>query len=373
VKFRTEREALLEALVNANRATSVRSALAAPALQLTLSGDELEIAGSDPDLVVEARCPAAGDDPGSAVVPARLMIDIVRSFDQGAVNVEVADDEVLVRSGRAEFSIRQPVGGAPGRLTPPDVAGTELERDLFADGLRQVVRAAMTDESRTPQLSGVLMVETERGLRLVATDSYRLAFRDLVGLRLLAAGSEVLVPARALLEVQRLLAATGSGDGNGKLHFGHTDLDAVFDLGSVKVTTRLLKGQYPPYLRLIPPSFSCSFEAGREELGTALRRVRLLVRDTKDQMTPVRITFSSDAAELMVVTPETGTALERIDGSFAGEETTISFNPTYLLDGTEAIRSETVILQLIDSGKPAMLRGSDDEDYRYLLMPVRVS
>ena len=80
-----------------------------------------------------------------------------------------------------------------------------LPAQLLAEGLRQVVRAALTDDSRAPQLTGVLMVATETGLRLVATDSYRLAVRDLDGVSALDPGSEVLVPARALVEIQRLV------------------------------------------------------------------------------------------------------------------------------------------------------------------------
>jgi DNA polymerase III subunit beta len=245
---------------------------------------------------------------------------------------------------------------------------------LVADGLRQVVRAALTDDSRATQLTGVLLVATEKGLRLVATDSYRLAFRDLVGVSALDPGSEVLVPARALGEIQRLVGTSGPAEGTEPtLVFRHSDLDAVFEVGETKLTTRLLKGPFPDYQRLIPALYTNILTVGREEFAAALRRVRLMVRDTKDATTPVRIRFYSEGAELSILTSESGRALERVDGQFSGEETVVAFNPNYLLDGIEAIRAETVLLEVIDSSKPATVRGEDDEDYRYLLMPVRIT
>jgi DNA polymerase-3 subunit beta len=98
-----------------------------------------------------------------------------------------------------------------------------------------------------------------------------------------------------------------------------------------------------------------------------------MVRDTKDATTPVRLAFSSDGAELTVLTAESGRAAERVDGRFVGEELTVAFNPNYLLEGVEAIRADDVVLEVIDSTKPATIRGDGESDYRYLLMPVRVS
>jgi DNA polymerase-3 subunit beta len=98
-----------------------------------------------------------------------------------------------------------------------------------------------------------------------------------------------------------------------------------------------------------------------------------MIRDAKDVATPVRVSFQADGAELTVLTAESGRAAERVDGQFNGEELVVAFNPNYLLDGIEAIRAETVILEVIDSSHPATVRGEGEDDYRYLLMPVRVS
>lgn len=374
MRFRADRDTLLEALVTASRATASRSALAgsAPGLQLSLRGSRLEVVGSDPDLVIEAQCDVAGEADGTVLVPTRLVSDIVRSFDSGAVAVVAGEDEVRFSAGRAEFVVRVAAGAEITRLGTPDASGMELPAATFAEGLRQVVRAALVDDSRAPQLTAVQMQATERGLRLIATDSYRLAFRDFDGMSALDEGSQVLIPAKALAEVQRL-ASQSKDDTPEVIGFRHSDLDAVFELGSVRITTRLVRGQFPDVDRLVPDSYAYHLKAQREEFAAALRRVRLLVRDSKDVTTPVRLLFKEGGVELQVLTPESGRAVEALEGDFTGEDIMIAFNPAYLLDGVEALRSDVLVIEVNDPGKPALVRGEGEDEYRYLLMPVKVS
>lgn len=374
VRFRADRDSLLEAVVTASRATTTRAGLAGgiAGLQLSLRGEQLDIVGSDPDLVIEARCQVAGDVDGNVLVPSRLVSDIIRSFDAGAVDVSAGDEEVRFASGRAEFTVRVAVGADITRLGSLESEGIKLPAAEFGDGLRQVVRAALTDDSRAPQLTGVLMEATESGLRLTATDSYRLAFRDFEGLSVLDPGAQVLVPAKALGEVQRL-AAGMKDNGTTDLVFRHSDLDAVFDLGSVRITSRLLRGAFPDVQRLVPAKYEYELNVGRDEFAAALRRVRLLVRDSKDITTPVRVSFHDGGVELAVLTPESGRAVESVKGEYTGEDVLVAFNPTYLLDGVEAVRSDVLQLKVTDPGKPALVSGDGAEEFRYLLMPVKVS
>ncbi|HXY44423.1 MAG TPA: DNA polymerase III subunit beta, partial [Acidimicrobiales bacterium] len=164
MRFRADRDSLLEAVVTASRATAARSGMAGgiAGLQLSLRGDQLEVVGSDPDLVIEARCQVSGDSDGSVLVPSRLVSDIVRSFDPGTVSVAGGDEEVRFTSGQAEFTVRVALGAEITRLGSPESEGIKLPAADFGEGLRQVVRAALTDDSRAPQLTGVLMEATEK-------------------------------------------------------------------------------------------------------------------------------------------------------------------------------------------------------------------
>ena len=184
---------------------------------------------------------------------------------------------------------------------------------------------------------------------------------------------QVLVPAKALAEVQRL-AASAKADAEHTIVFRYSDLDAVFDLDDVRITTRLAeRGSSPRWSGLIPASYAYHLRVRRDDLEAALRRVRLVVRDTKDATTPVRLALHEGGVDLTVLTPESGRAEESVEGDFQGDDLTVAFNPSYLLDGVEAVRADTIILEVNDPGKPALVRGEGEDEYRYLLMPVKVS
>ena len=366
MKFRCERDVLVEALGTAGRAVVAKGAgpAALAGVHLRVEHDELRLAGVDRDLTIQTQVTVAGLGDGAVVLPSRLAVDIVRSLEPGAVTMEsVEDDVVRISSGRSQFNVRSlPVEEFP-RLVPPGGSPVTLEAAALAGALRQVVRAASTDNDR-PVLTGVLMAATDTGLRLVATDSYRLAVRDLAGSSVLSAGQKVLLPSRALAEVQRLL--TGADDV--ALRLGESE--AHFDVGPTRLTTRLLEGDYPNYANLIPKGYPNRLVVGKDALLDAVRRVRLM---TRDATTPVRLSLRPDGVELTVITPDLGQATEDVDAKYEGVEFTIAFNPAYLADGIEAAEGDEVVLEAQDAGKPATLRATEGSDYLYLLMPVKVS
>ena len=140
----------------------------------------------------------------------------------------------------------------------------------------------------------------------------------------------------------------------------------------MRLTTRLLSTvRFPDYRQLIPAGYPNLLRVGREALLDALRRVRLLVRDNTTPGAPVhaaRRRWSSPWSS-----QEVGHASEDVDAEYEGEELTVAFNPSYLIDGVEAVLGDEVVLETVDATKPATVRAPDHEDYRYLLMPVRVS
>jgi DNA polymerase-3 subunit beta len=312
------------------------------------------------------------------VAPAKLLADIVRSLEPGAVTIESEGEKVEIGAARSRFSLRTfPVADFPSLPEPPEPA-TFLPAAGLASALRQVVRAASGDDAR-PLLTGVLIAPEGTGVRLVATDSYRLALRDIEGSDAFVGTSQILVPARALAELQRL-SALGSGakgnetdsDGEAAATVGLSigDHDVTFTAGDVKVSTRLLDGTYPDYRQLIPAEYPNRLHVGKDSLLDALRRVRLLVRDNT---TPVRLSMRHGGVDLTVVSQEVGDASETVDADFEGEDLTIAFNPTYLIDGVEAVAGDEVLLETVDATKPATVRAAEETDFRYLLMPVRVS
>jgi DNA polymerase III subunit beta len=374
VKFRSERDALVEILATAGRAVGGRGTASAvmSGLLLRCEGNRLVATGTDLDLTIRVDEEVIGLEDGESVVPARLTADVVRSLEPGAVTVEAEDEKVEISAARSRFGLRAyPVVEFPA-VTVGEEPTVLLSGSTLGEGLRQVVRAASNDDAR-PLLTGVLLTSEGGSIRLVATDSYRLALRDLRGSSDLPGGEDILVPARALAELQRLLPASG-GDAGGD---GPVDVGVVagpkeitFAHGSVRISTRLLEGAYPDYRQLVPDHYPNRLHLGKESLLGALRRVRLLVRDNT---TPVRLSMRTGGVDLSVVSQEVGDASETVDGDFTGEDLVIAFNPSYLIDGVEAVLGDEVVVETDDPSRPATVRAAEHDDFRYLLMPVRVS
>jgi DNA polymerase-3 subunit beta len=363
VKFRCERDVLAEAVGTAARAAAGRGA-GHPVLagvHLALHGDELTVTGTDMELLIQVKVTVAGLEEGTCVLPARLLGDVVRAAPPGAVEVSVGTEEARLAAGRTTFSLRtMSLEDFPKTSAPAAQAVTLPAADL-GEALRQVVRAASSDEAR-PVLTGVLMTAEDGGLRLVATDSYRLAVRDLPGQAVLSAGQKVLVPSRALNELARLL----SGAGDVTLRLG--EREATFEAGNVRLSTRLIEGEFPNYRQLIPSSHPNRLVVSRSGLLDAIRRVKILARDSA----PLRLRMSGDQLELVAVTQDMGNADEVLDARLDGSELTVAFNPEYLSSGVEAVSGDEVVIETLDALKPAVLRSADGNEYLYLLMPVRV-
>ncbi len=371
MKFRSERDSLVEALSTAARAAGGRATSSAvlSGLLLTCEGNQLTATGTDLDLTIQVTHEVIGVSDGSCVVPARLAADIARNLEAGAVTVEGGDERVEMSAARSRFSLRAfPVVEFP-PVAQPAGPPAALPAGALTEGLRQVVRAASGDDAR-PLLTGVLLTPEGSGIRLVATDSYRLALRDLPGSPP-GEGGDILVPARALAELQRLPApAAGENGAADEVGVTASPNEITFTRGPVRISTRLLEGTYPDYRQLIPDHYPNRLHLGKESLLAALRRVRLLVRDNT---TPVRLSMRAGGVDLSVVAHEVGDASETVDGDFHGEDLVIAFNPSYLIEGVEAVLDDEVVIETAEPSRPATVRGAEREDFRYLLMPVRVS
>ncbi|HEX5615313.1 MAG TPA: DNA polymerase III subunit beta [Acidimicrobiia bacterium] len=366
MKFRCERDTLADAIATAQRTVATRTG-ALPVLhdlRITAGPNGIEIVGSDLEITNRVQAPAEVEQPGVAVVP-KMLGDIVRKLDPGTVTIVVEGDEAQVSAGRFSTSLRLKAAEDYPRLATADGAGTRVDAGAFAAALRQVVRAASKDDMR-PILTGVLLAEHAGGLRLVATDSYRLAVRDLRGVRLeaLPEGQQVLVAAKGLAEVQRL-----AGDGELEVVLG--DREVVFRTDRAEVTARRIEGDFPKYEQLIPSGYPNRLTVSREAFMEALDRVQI-VGQGRDNAA-VRLSMHADGVDLTMTAQDVGTSQENIDAKFEGTELTVAFNPAFLRDGIEAMDATDVALETMDPLKPATLRAAEGGDFLYLLMPVRTS
>ena len=365
MKFRCEQSNLDEVLSLARRAAASRSTglQVLSGVRLELRGNELHVTGTDLELTVRASIEVTGDRDGACVVPAQLVADIVKSFGNGKVAVETVGDELTIGWDRSNFSVRTMELEQFPRLPTPSGNAVSMPAAAVGDALRRVVRAASTDESR-PILTGVRMEPADGGgLRMVATDSYRLALSDLNGSGGLLSDQKVLVPSKALNELIRVLEKATDVT----IRLGERDV--TFETGRVQLTTRLIEGEFPNYRQLIPSSYPNKLVVNKSALMDAVKRMKLMAVDSKN----IRMRLSVDGVELSAVNQEWGKASDTVDGTFTGNELVVAFNPDYLAAGLEAVPTDDVILETTDAMKPAVLHGTDDSGYLYLLMPVRVS
>lgn len=360
MRIRAQRDDLADVLARANRAVGTRTAL--PVLQGLLcevSGNTLRVTGTDLDMTVRTQAEVEVMEEGRAVIPGRLLSEAVRKMPAGQVTIGVDDTDIEIQGNGPRFTLRPlTVDDFP---TQDDVVsdGVEVDGEAFAEAINQVTVAASGDGAR-PILTGVLFETSDAGLRMVATDSYRLSKRDLSGVGLEGTG---LVPARGLRELPRTIGAP-------KVTAQLREREAVFTSERGTLRLRLIDGNFPKYQSLLPDSYPNQVILNKEELLEALGRVTLVAEDH----IPVRLKLMAGGVEVTVSRQDVGGETEHLAGEFSGadEEVSIAFNPRYLQDGVTAVLGDSVRIRVIDAFKPGVLDSGEDGDFLYLLMPVRV-
>jgi DNA polymerase-3 subunit beta len=362
VKFRCDRDALSEALQTVQRGVASRPGI--PALTGVLleaaEGGQLTLTTTDLEVSARLAIDVTVSEPGVALVPARLLGDTVKSLSDAPVEFETDQSQARIRCAAYEGALRLlPAEDFPGLQEP---GGTKVTADAaaFAEAVSQVGRAASRDEAR-PVLTGVLLEISREGCMLVATDSYRLAVRELVAT---ADGeAKAIVPERALAEAGRAAAT----DEKGSVEIALDASQVAFRAGGLTLTSRLIEGEFPNYRQLLPESHESRLTVSRQQLLDAVRRVGLLARDA----TPVRLEFNALGVKLSSSSPDLGQAVETVEARYEGQDLTVAFNPQYLIDGLTAVGGESIYLDVRDGLKPGVVHGEGDA-FTYLVMPVRL-
>ena len=377
MKFTCEREALLNTVTTANKGVVPRPER--PILNcilLELADNKLTATATDQHLWVRASVQVSDGTDGAVAMPARHFVEALRSCDPGAVTFESAENKTTVESGRAKFVFNHLRADDYPQMQTSDFAETSVKAEDFLDALKQVVTARSTDEARTVLTSALFASEDENGnsLRLVCTDSYRLSLRDLQGFDLSTLEKDILVPGRALEEVSKLAGQVE------EMTIGIGSQHIFFSAGDSYFMTQLIDGDYPKYKNLIPkqddyPNCLCISGEGDspEDQGQArLRKAIGQVRIMAGPDTPVKLKLEKEKLTLSTASDH-GESVTELDVNYEGEEMTVAFNPKYLLEGVDACPGDDISIYLLDELKPAVLRGSPEEDFLYLLMPVRVA
>ncbi|MCX5074479.1 MULTISPECIES: DNA polymerase III subunit beta [unclassified Streptomyces] len=375
MKIRVERDVLAEAVAWAARSLPARPPV--PVLAgLLLKAEEgtLSLSGFDYEVSARVSVEADVEEDGTVLVSGRLLADICRALPNRPVEISTDGVRATVVCGSSRFTLHTlPVEEYPALPQMPTATGT-VPGEVFASAAAQVAIAAGRDDT-LPVLTGVrIEIEGDR-VTLASTDRYRFAVREFLWKPENPDASAVaLVPAKTLLDTAKsltsgdtvTLALSGSGAGEGLIGF---------EGAGRRTTTRLLEGDLPKYRTLFPTEFNSIAVIETAPFVEAVKRVALVA----ERNTPVRLSFEQGVLILEAGSSDDAQAVERVDAKLDGDDISIAFNPTFLLDGLSAIDSPVAQLSFTTSTKPALLSGRPaidaeaDEAYKYLIMPVRLS
>jgi DNA polymerase-3 subunit beta len=375
VKFRVERDVLADAVSWAARTLPTRPSM--PVLAgLVLEAHEDSVTLSSFDYEVSSRVTITADvqTPGTSLVSGRLLADITRSLPGAPVQLSNEGTRVVITCGRSSFTLPTlPVEDYPSLPAMPDSSG-DIEAALFASAVAQVAMAAGRDDT-LPTLTGIRMEIEGGNIVLAATDRYRLAVREFSwNPKSSSISVNALIPAKTLADTAKSLATTDlvtialSAGGSGEGLIG-------FEGSGRRTTTRLLDGEFPKYRTLLPSEAATVASVDTAALADAVKRVALVA----ERNTPVRLAFDGSEVVLRAGAGEDAQANEVVECRVDGDGLEIAFNPTYLLDGLSAVDSVTTTFSFTQATRPAVLTGADNnaasgvDDYRYLLMPVRLT
>lgn len=368
MKLSAARDELLAQLQTVSRVASTRGVnQALSGVQIAATASGVELRATDNEVGLRVPLPAEVVREGSVVLPARLLVDVVRSLSGPTVTLELraAEQDVELVAGNATFHIRTLRSEDFPPLPEPAAEGAvSVPAQAFVSTILKVANSASRDETR-PVLTGILVSASDRELRMVATDSYRLSVKETQLEQPLQQSFEANVPARALQELARLVQQLEGAD----LTVTVRQNQIVFAVGGVVLSSRLIDGQFPNYRQLLPETYDHELTLAAGEVTDVVRRISLLAQKNA----PLRLSFRPGELTVSAQTPDIGEAQESLPVAFQGEPFEIGFNPEFLRDGLEGIESGDIVLKLISPLRPGLIQSTDDGGFLYLIMPIRLN
>jgi DNA polymerase-3 subunit beta len=367
LKLKTKRDELVSKLSIVSRAVSTRAATQSlSGILLAAEDGGVTLSATDLEMGLKTKLDAEVEKAGTVLLPGRLLAELARSLGDPTVEIELreAERDVEIRSGGSSFHLRV----LPSEDFPafPDEEGEPLSipAPALASTVELVARAASRDDMR-PVLTGVLVSASGSEMTMVATDSYRLAVKRTELEQPIGGELEANIPAKALRELGRIVSA----DGVESVSVALLRNQAVFKAGAIVLNTRLIEGQFPNFRQLLPESYEHDVRLPRGELLDVTRRVSQLAQ----RNAPLRLAFAPGELTIAASTPDVGDAEETMPAAFEGEPLEIGFNPEFLREGIESVEGDEVMLRLISPLRPGLLQPVDNEDFRYLVMPIRLN
>jgi DNA polymerase-3 subunit beta len=323
----------------------------------------LELAATDMELSLRTTLPGKVDGDSSVVVPGKLLVDLARLLPSDEVTIAYRPEEGVAQISSGSYSSKLNVFSAEDfpRLPSTESAPHAVATASLLETVDRVARSASKDESR-PVLTGIQVRFEGTRLYMAATDSYRLSFKE-TELEQAGPDLEAIIPARALIELQRIAAGTET------VAMGVNDNTVVFGTGDTWLTTRRIDGQFPDVGRLLPEAFEAEVDLPRDELRDVVRRAGVMAL----RNAPLRLRFAEGELTVSAQSQDVGETNESLPAGYTGEPLEIGFNAEFLADGIDSVRGETVRLKLINPLRPGLITSPGDDSFWYLIMPIRLA
>ncbi|NLJ41004.1 MAG: DNA polymerase III subunit beta [Clostridiales bacterium] len=365
MKFTCFQKKLSDSIIIAQKAITPRTTL--PILEgilMTTYKGVLKLVGTDLNLGIECFLEANIIEEGAVVVPSRIFGDIIRKMPNSMIEVEVDSNyRISIKTENSHFTIQ---GVKPDEY--PELKYVEerdpieIQQNLLKEMIQNTIFAVATDETR-PILTGALFEVKEDNINIVCLDGYRLALKR--GMVANNKNISVIIPGKTLSEVSRII-----DNSDDKISITVDEKHVLFDMGYIRIVSRLLVGEFLNYTQIIPQEHKTRIRADIGTLYDAIERASLLAREGKNNL--IKLTLKEDRL-IINSNSEVGAAHEEVPITLEGNEMTIAFNSRYFMDILKAVGDEEVCIDFTTNVSPCVFRPEDGDNFTYLLLPVRTS
>ncbi len=368
MKFSVTQENLVKGLQIVNRIATTRSTL--PVLGnilLVTDKGRLKLVTTDLELAIDTHIGAKVEIEGAITIPARTFSDFVTNNTDSTIDFELKDTVLHAHSTHFTAELKGIDATEFPTIPSLDTKQTiDVTAPLLKEAILQTVFATAQDETR-PILGGVAVFVGEKEMKFVATDSYRLAEKKVMFEKGKAIEAPVVIPARALLELSRLITDETASV---SLVIDKHQFMAIVD--ESHLISRLIEGSFPPYQNIIPDTLGTTVTVSRSEFISSLRMASLFSRDAAYNVT---FNVGEKEVELKALSAQIGNSVSTVTASVTGEPVSLGFNAKFVLDALQVITSSAVQLSLQgpkdDQWFPGILKSTEDQTYQYIIMPLR--
>lgn len=364
---------------NLNKGVSLVSRMVASKAQLpvlsnilmTTEQNKLRLSATNLETGVNLWLSSKVDKAGKITVPARIFSELVSSLPQGTVGIEMKEDNLRIVCEKHRATVNgisaeefPEIPSLKGKGRPKELM--EIKSKVLKESVAAVAVAAGVDEAR-PIFTGVKMEIGKSQIRMAATDGYRLSVKTIKGLKGVKEAKEMVVPAKALMELVKILGQ--EGDGEVLLAPADEEKQLILAVKDVEIVTRLLEGDFPDFEKIIPESSSTTVELDTEELSQAVKAAAIFARDSANI---VKFGVKSSVLKISANAPQVGENEVEVSVKQTGEDAEIAFNSRYLIEMLSVLSAERLSLSLSGPLSPGVFRVPGDDSFLHIIMPVRV-